>query len=492
MSNRVKRFGLILFYVIAIFFAGCFPEPGNSLNWSDDGSIGLLSVEGALYLVNGQTDELTEIEKENVQAWPGISRDGSLVVYSQVVECNDLSEGLKMLPAGQVKMIQFYAKKMNDEILKAGGLSEGKFPMSEGYLKNWAVRYMCENADEQLLKVVKKEEIQKGMELEISLYQIVVVPVKKLEDKKVIAASALKIIATQLSPDCKLAAYLMAKDIEDVDEPMYSLYVVSLETDVKAMLIARLVAFSYDWRDDSRAIAYLKCEAETYDSGDEAIILGNLTETTIADANDVLMSKLSDIPQEGLIQTDSCTGKSESLAGGYFFPWMKVQYGTGGRIFFSSVNWTLPTSKMELSEGWSVFCYDSATGTVDDILPLNVQVDTMSSLYVMQFALSPDRKKVLLPILQYNFIIYELGKEHEKIIAKEQDDGGDDVPELFPAWKGNGQISCIAFSDSGFVPEQAKEKFKRDEEIVILKANGEFDKILSENWPLEEMGKTEK
>ena len=42
MNNRIKSLGLIGFYIVACFFVGCIPE--DSLEWSDDGSIGLLRV----------------------------------------------------------------------------------------------------------------------------------------------------------------------------------------------------------------------------------------------------------------------------------------------------------------------------------------------------------------------------------------------------------------------------------------------------------------
>ena len=101
MNNHRITCGLVACYVAAVFLTGCIPE--DSLQWSEDGSVGLLRVEGALYLVDGQTGDLTEIARENVQILPDISKDGNLVAYSQQVKCNSLSEGLKLLPPGQVK-----------------------------------------------------------------------------------------------------------------------------------------------------------------------------------------------------------------------------------------------------------------------------------------------------------------------------------------------------------------------------------------------------
>jgi hypothetical protein len=484
MNSCIKSLELAVFCIAVVLVAGCLPEPGNSLDWSEDGSIGLIRIEDALYLVYGQTGELTEIEKTNVQPWPCISRDGKLIAYSQVVECNDLSEGLNQLPAGQVKIIKNTVQKMREDILKAGGLADGKFHGSDGFFKNWTIRYLCENADAELRKILKAEDIQKAKEEALSFFQIVIVPKDNLKDKRVITTSALKIMATQLSPDCSSIAYLMSQKIEKVEDPMYALYVASIQSDIKAMHIDDNIAFSYDWRKDSKAIVYIKSDFEE-DYAASGSMLGSLVERTIADVNGTLIGELyGGSDNELLMRTHNCTGKAESLVGLYFFPWLKAQYGPSERIFFSSANWSLPVSKKESVEDWSLFCYDSLIGTVTDVLPSNVKSDMGGSVYVIQFSMSPDGKKALLPITQNNFIIYEFGKEPKKIVFKEQGGGGEDVPELFPSWKGNNEISCFASADSKLFTEEVRDKFKNDEDeqVVILDANGKFKQVLSRSW----------
>jgi hypothetical protein len=475
MNNYIRNLGFIVFCIVAIFITGCdVDEPGNSLDWSDDGSVGLLSIDGALYLVDGQNGELAEIAKEKVQPLPGISKDGKLIVYSQAVECNDLSEGLKQLPAGQVKMIKDDAKKIQDEVLKAGVPIDGNSPALKKLLNSWSIRYLSENANSELLKIVKTEDIQKVKAQPLEFYKIVVVPKDNLIDKRIITSSIFKIMATRLSPDCSAVAYLMNQKDEAKTN---ALYVASLKSDVKAMHIDDTVAFSYDWRKDSKAIVYIK--SDSADSGQSGLPFGSLVEKTIADANGTLLSALSEEPNG--LRTHNCTGQSMSLAGLLFFPWLKAQYGSGERIFFSSANWSLPMSKMNEQANWSLFCYDNLTGTVTDILPSKVKSNVGDSLYVMQFAMSPDGTRVLLPITQNNFIIYELGKNSNKIVVKEQD-SGNDKPELFPSWKGNNEITCIASIESKFLTEQDKTQFTSDDEVVILGSDGKFKLVLSRNW----------
>ncbi|MHC4293712.1 MAG: hypothetical protein ACYSTX_05395, partial [Planctomycetota bacterium] len=93
MITNKRIIAIIALLVAALFYSGCIPE--DSLEWSDDGSIGLLRIDEALYLVDGQSGQLTEVSKEGVQPWPDISKDGSLIAYSQSLKFDSLQEGLQ-------------------------------------------------------------------------------------------------------------------------------------------------------------------------------------------------------------------------------------------------------------------------------------------------------------------------------------------------------------------------------------------------------------
>jgi hypothetical protein len=497
--------GLAAFYAAVILFAGCIPE--DSLEWSQDGSIGLLRVEGALYLVDGKTGALTEIAKENIQSWPAISKNGNLIAYSQRVKCASLPEGLKVLPPGQVKMIQYYAEQTRKSILDAGGLADGKFPFPEqGPLvpddyRNWAIRYVCENADDELSRILGGEGIKTGKEKEISYSRIVVAeaalgvaPSAAPDKSRVVAASLFSVVGMKFSPDCKFLAYLMHTQQGQVSNAFeeHGLYVASLGADVKAMLVTHPVAWGYDWRKDSRAIAYLT--ADSKDLSNENTILGTFEERIVADENGSLLTAPTELSEQGSAGTHHCTGKTASLAGGIFYPWLKVQYGTGERIFFSSCVLSLPASKKD-EPGWSLFCYDCITGTVTDVLPTSVSNHTSKAMSMAQFALSPDGKNVVLPIKNNRLVGYTLGTDSIEIpIEQDEGFGEEDGLKLAPAWKGNRGVSFLVSENSHFLmarpsllgtkTKDGQEKPTR-KEIVVLE-DGE-SRILSASWPDEIM-----
>jgi hypothetical protein len=489
MNNRMKSLGLIAFYIIVVFFIGCIPE--NSLEWSQDGAVGLLRVEGALYLVDGQTGKLTEIAKEDAQPWPGISKDGGLIAYSREVKCDSLSEGLKLLPPGQVKMIQYNAKKMSESISKAGGLIDGKFPEPEESLLNlenygnWAIRYMCENADNELLKILGDEGIKKGKDMDISYFQVVTLSKDNLKDKRVIASNIFWTGMTRMSPDNRYVAYTMQTQYGD-EEMEYSLYVASLKGDIKDMLVDQRVALGYDWRQDSRAVAYIN--ADTENLGQDELAIGTLQERVVADNENNLLAKPIELEKEenGSVEMYKCTSDVSSMAGLIFYPWLKVRYGLEGRIFFSTCLMPLPISKRD-EPGWSLFCYDSVTGMVTNVLPQSVSGHTSQAMNMLQFELSPDGKKVLLPIKNNRLIDYEFGTDKVGLpVLDDEGFGEEEISVIVPTFKGNNEISFLVSGDSHYFEETQREDPNRYE-IIVLDRAALKGRILSESWPDEIM-----
>jgi hypothetical protein len=478
--------GLAAFYVAAVFLGGCIPD--DSLQWSADGSIGLLRIDEGLYIVDGNSGELTEVEKTLVNLLPDISDDGKMVAYCLGVRCSNATESLKELPAGQVKMVKYYAEVTRKNILSSGGLKDGRFPFpEEGLLlpndyRNWSIRYLCENADKELLEVLGDEGIKKGKEQEFGYFKIVVAPSEDPNKKRLVTTSVLNVVVLKLSPNGKFLGYLMHTQRGEVSNAFeeFSLFVSSLEGDANSVLVDHPVSLGYDWRPDSRAIAYIRADSDGLSHDD--FIVGTLEQRVVADANDNILVKEVETGEKGSAGTYDCAGGSLELAGVIFHPWLKVVYGQGGRLFFTSAEFTLPTSARD--EGrWSVFCYDAVTNTVSDVLGASVSSYSSDALGTSQFDLSPDGKQVLLPMEKNRFLIYRFD-DRSTIFPIEEDEGfgEDNVSAFLPTWKGNDEISCLVSEKSRFLTSDKEEPHKR-KEIVILGADGKFRRVLSESWP---------
>jgi hypothetical protein len=470
MCKRTTNYGLWAFYIGVILLGGCFPE--DSLEWSADGSVGLLRTGGKLYLVDGGSGALSPVAAEGVAPWPGIARDGGQITYAQEQKHATLAEGLKALPAGQVELIAQDAQKLREKIL-GGALalddSDGLFGDKSGYAepyRGWVVRSLCEKADEQLTKTLGAEVLQKGKESELLSYRLIVAPRSDPAKKQVLTTSALGIVRPRFSPDGKHVAYLLVGPAENEEAHLF----VASRQGKEPMHVASNVALGFDWRPDSQAVAYLRQE-------DSAAMLGAISEQRVSDPNGRLLAEVSDKPESPLA-TCHGTGESKQFAGTLFDPLLKVEYGVGGRLFFSSPSAKIPSSDLDESK-YSLFCYDTTTGAVADVLPSSAANSVGQT--VNFFSLSPDGRRVLLPMQKNRFAVYELSAKSATMPIGESEQFDDDA-KVLPAWKGNDRISCQVSEKSHFVTGRTAEHPGR-REIVVLNAAGDFQTLLSNNWP---------
>ncbi|MHC4842933.1 MAG: hypothetical protein ACYTEE_03950, partial [Planctomycetota bacterium] len=393
-----------------------------------------------------------------------------------------------------VKLIRYTANKIKEAIIDANGLVNEEFPSPENNIlannKGWAIRYLCENPDTNLAELIGETALQQGKGMTLECLKVIVAPTNEPNNKTVVAINILTISRIEISPDMKNVAYLIGYPENDEG---HKLFVASLEEDISTMMAAESVALGYDWRPDSRAIAYMSWDGE----GGPDFPIGTLEERIVADENQKLLAEEIKTEQESYIRTHNCTGNTKQLAGVIYYPWLSVKYGIDNRLFFSTAELSLPSSKMD--EGrWSLFCYDPVTGSVVDVLPPDIAVYTSRSLSMSAFELSPDGKKLLLPIKDNRFIGYELGT-HSTAMPIEEDEGfgEEDVVKIAPAFKGDKAISFLVSGDSHFLAEkQVKEQIAAEEpneleqqeqespreEVIILNDDCSHW-ILSESWP---------
>lgn len=496
MNNRKMRFGLFAFYVVVISIAGCLWE--KSLEWSEDGSVGVLRYEKMLALIDGNTGKLMVIEiakeiegQKNPFVSITVSSDGKLIAYSTGSECSSLSDALKQLPQTQVKLIAHYARRMREQIIRQGGLVNSEFPditegpfTPDGYC-NWVIRYMCDKADQELIDKLTPEELDKGKSSEIMLFQLFVASIDdtSIKQQQLVTTSIFAIFWPRISPDKRFVAYLLYNEPSEETALRFDLYLASIKGDVKVMRLADYVALGYSWRDDSKAITYIENSIKEID---QDYSVGTLTSIEVAGPNGKLLAKPvpAESTEEGSVATHLHTGKMTHWAGVLFHPNMRVQH-TSGRIFFSSIAMNLPASTIDDRFYWSVFCCDLVTRSVTNILPRQVSSHLVEDNATGYFAISPDGKKILLPLRMHRFMIYTLGESSVLSPIEESEEFGDSIGnnwQMMPAWKGNDEISCLVSENSHFLTRQGQEKHNR-KEIVILGADGKLRRVLSENWP---------
>jgi hypothetical protein len=236
-------------------------------------------------------------------------------------------------------------------------------------------------------------------------------------------------------------------------------------------------AAGYDFRADSRAIAYIKPEDEFFDTQKPA--LGSLVERTVIDPNGRLLASLD---SNDPLQRYTCTGAVSELAGVLYHPWMHVSYAGENRIFFASSKMSLPSSKLD-EEKTTIFCYDTLTGALSEIVHQVVLDATKGNVNLYLFALSHDSRKILLNGKKNTVGIYALGGDLSltKILIDEEEGFGEGE-SLIAQWKGPDRLSCLVSEKSHYLTNDPNTPARR-KEIVILDANGNLQQILSKDWP---------
>jgi Tol biopolymer transport system component len=481
-KKNIISVSLIASYILALFIAGCVPE--DSLQWNADGSSGIYSKKGVLYLVDGSTGSLTKIaDKETTTIWPAISPDGSQFAYGAIVKVDDFNKTISQLSPAEVKVIKSNAEILKQKILSEGikdgnlpFIAESKDSFNEQHT-NWVNHYIVETADKQLAGKIGPELTKNIREKELTCFRLILSPTVDPNSKKILATSTQSLWRIRFSPDAKLIAYVTDGIKGKTFEAGFDLYAVSLAEKTPAAFVASAVSIGYDFRPDSRAIAYLEPEDKNFK--DQKIVPGSLIERTIVDTAGKFIALLDpNAPSQGY----NCTGPTKAYAGVVYYSWMKVAYVRDSRIFFSSTKISLPSSKIDNEQG-SVFCCDTLTGAVSDILP-QIAVDFTQGNYHI-FSMSQDSRRILFAGKKNTLGIYALGPDIDssKIIIDANEGFGEDAPpKLAAEWKGTNHISCLVSEKSRYLTFDPNTPHKR-KEIVILDGEGKLIKILSKDWP---------
>jgi hypothetical protein len=488
-KKNLITFLLVVSYAAVLFILGCWPT--DTLQWSADGSVGIYSKAGALFIVDGNSGSLTQVApKGTTTRWPGISADGSQFAYGKIVKVDDFNRAVDLLPADQVKVIKEHAQILKQKIL-VEGVKDNKFPFvgkpvaTDGGQKDsfneqhiaWVQRYLVENADAQLVDKIGAELVNQTKSKDLSYCQLVCAPTADPNNQKILAASEMWLWRIRFSPDCRLIAYGAERFNGRPWDVGYDLYVVSRAESIPPVLVAPATAIGYDFKPDSRAIAYIKPQHEFFD---DPIVLGSLVERTVVDPNGRLLASLD--PNDPS-QRYTCTGAAAEFVGVLYQPRAHVSYARDNRIFFASAKMSLPASRLD-DEKETIFCFDLLTNSVGEMIPQDIPEVWQGNLYL--FALSGDSRKILVPGEKNMLFLYALGPDLDlsRIIVDANESFGDDAPEkkLIAQWKGQDRFSCLVSEKSHFLTQDPNTPHRR-KEIVIIGTDGNLKQILSKDWP---------
>lgn len=474
MKRSTESYSLLVLCGVLTLLAGCFPE--DSIEWSGDGSWGLLRNQEKLHVVDGTSGALTPIALDGqVSPMPAISSDGRRIAYVEVLPCPTVEEGLRLFPTNVAEMIRRDAQRLRDKVL-AGVVLPADLPSGDGSklgseesYHGWVVRAMCDDPNALLTTRLGQDKLEECRRREIEYSRLIVADRTEPERNTALATMPTTMLRPRLSPDGRFVAFLMPTTQDD-DKAVLIVTATNGETD--AIEVATGVALGFDWRPDSKAIAYVKQDGDP--------ILGAVEEKALVAEDGGVPTEATNPAAGATICARRSVGATKQFAGTLFQPYMSVAYGPDGRVLFSSATVTIPTGELDEPRN-SLFCYDRLTGTVTDILPSGLRNQVSESIHY--FRLSPDRKRLLVPLESNRFAICQLGATDVKYpLSVEEGFGDDDIPDFLPSWKGNDRITCLVSETSHFLTGPGGKPHHR-QEIVVIDTNGQLLEVLSKDWP---------
>jgi len=470
--RRIAR-SLLPALALAAVAAGCYPL--TSMRWSDSGAVGIVAKAEKGMLVDGKTGETTDLPALAAYV-PSVSPDGKTVLYAAYKTFETLEVALGTLPEAQQAMVTKEADRLAGLILAEGAAAGGvaTWPDLEGgpltttdIYRTLVRRVMCEQADAQARAALAPGLAENVKAVPIRLVQLLAAPVATPADGRVLATSLYAMSRPTLSPDGRLVAYVCHAITQDKDnQGGYDLWVSPAQGGPKAVRLAGDVALGFAWRPDSRALAYV---AAVENPGQK--IVGTLNTLEVAEAGGSLLAKAA---PEGGDADFVASAEPVQRAGVVYNGNTTVAYLASGRLLLATAKVSLPMSLVAGDLAGSLFAYDEVTGGLADILPASASARISGQGY---FELSPDGKRVLIPLGKEGFLVYTIGETEAQ--APLPEGASAESAAGPPVWKGRDHVACwVNASSSLLVGTEAAKPGSDADVLVEVDLDGNLVRVL--------------
>jgi hypothetical protein len=225
-----------------------------------------------------------------------------------------------------------------------------------------------------------------------------------------------------------------------------------------ARRVSEHVAMYPDWSHDGRYLVFLQARNAL---GDEDLQLGSVVRAQVLDED----GRLCQPPYQ-----------SKELAGTFLNPIMKVRCLGDGRVLFSAIEVTLPTTAMDMPQAISLFAVDpTRQATVTRLIPRSVEGD-LDSEWASLFEVSPNGARIAFPGEQGRLSVFELATGQFRPLSsgrpKSRPSGGELV--FIPGWRYPDELCLLRWAKEGVA------------EVVLHSPSAEPEtKVISSDWPEE-------
>ncbi len=315
--------------------------------WSPDGQRAVILSDGQVYVANAQ-GHISKPQSLKVFEVAWMPDSGHIVALSNE-PVSSFSEIDKFLTVEQAARVKEVARPIIEELRAYHGETQpfvskhSALIDSLGAAEQEALVLYIREREPGLLEGTPGLEKEAKKPISADILRECTVHADSLEPGRVLAGSLCNVNSMLVSPDGSKLAYTLLADAEAGNEEAIkkankvSLMVVALGASTPPQVVEKIVALHPDWSSDSKCLAY----ATTKIADSDTVVLGSITQRTIADDNGELK-----------------IGGAVPLAGTLFSLSTKVVCLKDGRILFSAMPITLPAATADSPTGASLFCLD--------------------------------------------------------------------------------------------------------------------------------------
>jgi dipeptidyl aminopeptidase/acylaminoacyl peptidase len=456
-ASQARRLGhtRIALFILAGLLAGCIPE--KRIVWSPDGSVGAVATPNGLYFIKPDGAVLKPRLTGTATRCDWFP-DGRRLAVVHTTKAKKWADIAGLFDAEQQKSVEQDARKLHERLLAHEGSLDG-FKIDPdntipAAMETAMMLFMVERLHEGLPeKFGDKWEQVKDLEVSIWRAQVFTLEGDKLAAGPVLVSTLNEIHQPRVAPNGKNVALLKAG--EDTASDAVGLHVVSAQGG-PTRVVGHSTAFDYDWSPDGRSLAFIYRSPAAADEsrGGEYAELGTLATIQVADAEGALLKQWE---------------KLEDKVGLLFHGMLGVRWLSDGRILFASAEVTLPATKHDMPQQWSLYVLDPRT-PASVCRVLRRDLDRQVEFSLPRFAVSPDEKRVLLPGANAGVICYEFASGQATTLVEST--GGQGEVKSLPIWRTNAEACFVRPGGSN------------RSEVVLAGTDGTA-KVINKEWPEE-------
>jgi len=467
----MKPIRLIACVLLPAILVGCEPE---KIVWSPDGSRAVVFANQHVYLCdpNGVLTDGGAMKIPQAFAWFANSRR---IAFSTETTTRDWSEVESVLSDQDKAWLTESAEAFRADILanyrddlKALKSAQGRTVQQLQLMK----MYLRDRHPEGLAERIgpKWQEFVNASWDNIALTTADVTD-NGIQTNRVIVRSMDQIVCIRLNNQSKTIAYTLKRPPVGLEGPQ-SLCVAASDGSEAPRQAATNTGWYFDWTPDGTILIYAT-NGDVASSPSPRVKLGTISRRKVCGTDGSLLKHFSE---------------DNELAAIFFSPLMQIRCLRDGRIFFSSVEGSLPATAMDMPTKESLFALDPARqDTVTRVFPSQVQAALPNELTL--FSVSPDQTCVCAPGIDEGEVsIVGLRDAEVQYLVRARDtqtttatSSPSSAPgfgiklAVVPTWR-TGHELCL------MVPPGSPYGSPNRPEIILYSASDKF-RCISKTWP---------